>query len=117
MAENIRRRGVAASIAAPRDLPPGCAHVQWRVENQEEVARFLEDHMVRIKPIPGDQLLIQGAFTGADIQVSPGDVLVLHNDKIGVIRVPESAKFRESDNPDDFAPGTAGHMADDFTKH
>lgn len=110
-ASKLRGRGVAAGIAAPRDLPPGCPYVQWRVENQEEVARFLEDFMVRIKPIPGDQLLIQGAFTGADIQVSPGDVLVMHNDQIGVVRVPESAKYRESDNPDDFKKGEAGYIA------
>ena len=70
--------------------------------------------MVRIKPIPGDQLLIQGAFTGADIQVSPGDVLVIQNDQLGVVRVPESAKFRESDDPDDFAKGTAGHISRDL---
>ena len=94
----------------PRDLPKVDAYVQWRVENQEEVARFLEDFMVRIKPIPGDQLLIQGAFTGMDLQVSPGDVLVLHNDQLGVVRIPESAKFRESDDPDDFQKGTAGHI-------
>jgi len=111
---NLRGRGVAAAIPHPRDLPPGCPHIQWRVENQEEVARFLEDFMVRIKPIPGDQLLIQGAFTGADIQVSPGDVLVLYNDKIGVVRVPESAKYRESDDPDDFKKGEAGYIDPDL---
>jgi hypothetical protein len=61
-------------------------------------------------PIPGNQLLVQGAFTGVDIQVSPGDVLVLKDGRLGVVRIPESAKFRESDDPDDFAPGTAGHM-------
>jgi hypothetical protein len=95
----------------PRDLPKVDAYVQWRVENQEEVARFLEDFMVRIKPIPGDQLLIQGAFTGMDIQVSPGDVLVLKNNQLGVVRIPESAKFRESDDPDDFKKGEAGHIS------
>lgn len=84
--------------------------MQWRVENQEEFARFLEPFMVRIKPIPGDQLLIQGAFTGIDIQVSPGDVLVIYDDRLGVIRVPESAKYRESDNPDDFKKGEAGYL-------
>ncbi len=112
--DKLRGRGVAASIPVPRDLPQVDAYIQWRVENQEEVARFLEDFMCRIRPIPGDQLLIQGAFTGADIQVSPGDVLVLNNGRLGVVRIPESAKFRESDDPDDFAKGTAGYMDPDL---
>lgn len=108
--DKLRGRGVAASIPLPRDLPKVDAYIQWRVENEEEVARFLEDFMVRMVAIPGNQLLIQGAFTGMDIQVSPGDVLCLKNGQLGVVRIPESAKFRESDDPDDFAPGTAGHM-------
>ena len=110
----LRGRGVAAAIPLPRDLPQVDSYVQWRVENQEEVARFLEDYMVRIKPIPGDQLLIQGAITGTDLQVSPGDVLVLNKGQLGVVRIPESAKFRESDDPDDFAKGEAGYMDPDL---
>lgn len=111
MADNkLRGRGVAASIPLPRDLPKVDAYVQWRVENQEEVARFLEDFMVRVKAIPGDQLLIQGAITGMDLQVSPGDVIVLNDNQLGVVRIPESAKYRESDNSDDFKKGEAGHI-------
>ena len=111
MADNkLRGRGVAASIPLPRDLPKVDAYVQWRVENQEEVARFLEDFMVRIKPIPGDQLLIQGAITGMDLQVSPGDVIVLNGSQLGVVRIPESEKYRESDDSDDFKKGEAGHI-------
>lgn len=106
----LRGRGVAAKIPLPRDLPQVDAFVQWRVENQEEVARFLEDFMVRIKPIPGDQLLIQSAFTKMDLQVSPGDVLILNNGQLGIVRIPESAKYRESDNPDDFQKGEAGYF-------
>ncbi len=108
--DKLRQRGVAASIPLPRDLPQVDSYVQWRVENQEEIARFLEPFLCRIKPIPGDQLLIQGALTGTDIQVSPGDVLVLDKGQLGVVRIPESAKFRESDDPADFAKGTAGYM-------
>ncbi len=66
--------------------------------------------MVRIKPIPGDQLLIQGAITGSDFQVSPGDVLVLTDGRIGVVRIPESEKYRESDDSDDFKKGEPGHI-------
>jgi len=109
-ADKLRGRGVASAIPLPRDLPQVDAYIQWRVENQEEVARFLEDFMVRIKPIPGDQILIQGAFTGMDIQVSPGDVIILKDNQLGVVRIPESVKFRESDDPDDFKKGEAGYM-------
>lgn len=66
--------------------------------------------MVRVKAIPGDQLLIQGAITGMDLQVSPGDVIVLNDNQLGVVRIPESAKYRESDNSDDFKKGEAGHI-------
>lgn len=106
----LRGRGVAAAIPMPRDLPKVDKYIQWRVENQEEFARFLEPFMVRIKPIPGDQLLIQGAITGMDLQISPGDVLILNNDQLGVVRIPESEKYRESDDSDDFKKGEAGHI-------
>ena len=66
----------------PRDLPKVDSYVQWRVENEEEVARFLEPFMCRMKAIPGHQLLIQGAFTGMEIQVSPGDVLCLKDGQL-----------------------------------
>lgn len=107
---SLRGRGVAAAIPLPRDMPKVDAYVQWRVENQEEMARFLEPFMVRIKPIPGDQLLIQAAMTGSDIQLSPGDVLVLQGDQLGVVRIPESAKYRESEDPADFKKGEAGYI-------
>jgi hypothetical protein len=110
---SLRNRGVAAAIPLPRDLPKVDAYVQWRVENQEEFARFVEPFLCRIKPIPGDQLLVQGAMTGMDIQVSPGDVLILKDGRLGVIRIPESAKYRESDDSDDFKKGEAGHIAGD----
>ena len=110
---SLRGRGVAAAIPLPRDLPKADSYVQWRVENQEEFARFLEPFMCRIKPIPGDQLLVQGAITGMDIQVSPGDVLILKDGRLGVVRIPESEKYRESDDSDDFKKGEAGHIAAD----
>ena len=114
--DKLRGRGVAASIPLPRDLPKVDGYCQWRVENQEEVARFLEPFMVRIKPIPGDQLLLQGAITGMDLQVSPGDIIILQGDQLAVIQIPESKKYRESDDPADFKKGEAGHIAADL-KH
>ena len=107
---SLRGRGPAFHIARPADLPPGVAFIQWRVENLEEMTRFLEPFMVRIMPIPGDQLMIQGALTAMDLQISPGDCLIVHNDKLGVVRVPESAKYRESDDPAAFKKGQAGYI-------
>ena len=90
-------------LPRPDDMP-GVPWVQWRVENMEELSRFLEDFMVRIKQIPGDQILIQGAFTKADIQLSPGDCLVLWpataehpSERLGVVRAPDSIVHREAD--------------------
>jgi hypothetical protein len=91
------------ALPRPSDLPD-VPWVQWRVENKDEVARFLEDFMVRIKPIPGDQLLIQSSFTKMDIQVSPGDCIVLWpataerpSERLGLIRSPNSLQHREVD--------------------
>lgn len=91
-------------LPRPSDLPD-VPWVQWRVENEEEMARFLEDFMVRMIRIPGDQLLIQAAFSkGSDIQLSPGDVLVLWpataespGEQLGVVRSPASVVHREAD--------------------
>ena len=66
--------------------------------------------MVRIKPIPGDQLLIQGAFTKMDLQLSPGDCLILHNDRLGVVRVPESEVYRSGDASDFTDKRKAGYI-------
>lgn len=86
-------------LSEPTDLP-NVPSVQWRVENMEEVARFLEEFEVRMRPAPGDQLLVQG-LGGMNLQLSPGDVLVLHEKEgraqLGVIRVPESVAHREGE--------------------
>jgi len=90
-------------LPRPSDLPD-VPWVQWRVENDDEMLRFLEDFEVRMMRIPGDQLLIQAAFAKDDIQLSPGDCLVLWpitaerpNEQLGVIRAPDSVPFREAD--------------------
>lgn len=88
-------------LPEPTDMP-ALPWVQWRVENIDDFHRFLEDFEVRMKRIPGDQLLIQGAWAHWSIQLSPGDCLVLWpasaerpREQLGVIRVPESVRFRE----------------------
>ena len=95
------------------DLPsdmPDLPWVQWRVENVEEMCRFLEDEIankfnvqVRMVNIPGHQVLIQTAVLTADLQLSPGGCLVIHFDearqvpRLGVIRSRNSVPFREAD--------------------
>lgn len=100
-------RGPAAGIAPPTDMP-ALPWIQWKVENVEEIARFLEEWDVRLRAAPANNLLVQGAHTGMNLQVSPGDCLVLWpataehpREQLGVVRVPESAKFRESENIED----------------
>jgi len=105
-------RGPAAGIAPPTDMPD-LPWIQWRVENVEEIARFLEEWEVRLRAAPANNLLVQGisphpGMPGMNLQVSPGDCLVLWpataehpREQLGVVRVPESAKFRESENIED----------------
>lgn len=87
-------------LPLPTDMP-NVPWIQWRVENLEEMDKFLDEYKVRMRSIPGDQLLIQSAFTRADIQLSPGDCLLLldHEGRkqLGVVRVPASLQVREGD--------------------
>ncbi len=93
-------QGFLNRLPRPTDMPD-VPWVQWRVENVEEMARFLEDFMVRMRPALGDQLIVQTAFTKGDIQLSPGDCLVLMENqgrkRLGVVRVPASLQVREGD--------------------
>lgn len=108
------------SLEVPTDMPD-IPWVQWRVENVEEMYRFLEDEIankfnvqVRMVNIPGHQVLIQTAVLGSDLQLSPGDCLVIANyegqPRLGVIRSAKSVPFREADglrdhnNPEFMAP-------------
>jgi hypothetical protein len=94
-------------LEKPTDMPD-LPWVQWRVENVEEMARFIEDQVVnkfnvraRFVNIPGDQLLIQTAVLNSDLQLSPGDCLVVHPDagrpRLGIVRAANSVPFREAD--------------------
>jgi len=91
---------------------PDVPWVQWRVENLEEFARFIEDEIVNkfgakvyVKNIPGDQLLLQTHMLNSDIQLSPGDCLVIHahngRPRLGIVRARESVVFREGDGLQD----------------
>jgi hypothetical protein len=88
-------------LPVPTDMPD-VPWIQWRVENVDEMLRFLEDYEVRMVPIIGDQLLIQTAYTHGDIQLSPGDCLVIGETeggraRLGVVRAAASVVHREAD--------------------
>ena len=87
---------------------PAVPWVQWRVENIQEMARFIEDEIVnrldvrvRVSHVPGDQLVIQTPVFNSDLQLSPGDCLVVHEHagrpRLGVVRARESVAIREAD--------------------
>lgn len=88
-------------LPVPTDMPD-LPWIQWRVENIEEMLRFLEPYECRMAPIPGDQVLIQTRFTAGDIQLSPGDCLVIvklegGRERLGVVRAAASVVLREAD--------------------
>lgn len=113
-------QGFLNKLALPSDMPD-LPWVQWRVENIEEVSRFIEDEIVnkfgamcRVTNIPGNQLLLQTLVLNSDIQLSPGDCLVIHEHmglpRLGIVRAANSVPFREADglkdhnNPEFMAP-------------
>lgn len=97
-------RGKAAGIDAPVDLPKGWRWVQWRVENIDELARFLEGFDVRMRPIPGDGMLVQARYTHMNLQLSPGDVLIVKpavddsGEQLGMIHAKTAIEHRESED-------------------
>lgn len=94
-------------LEKPTDMPD-LPWIQWRVENVDEMYQFLEDQIankfnvqVRMVNIPGDQVLIQTTVLNADLQLSPGDCLVIHPDagrpRLGIVRAANSVPHREAD--------------------
>ena len=95
-------QGFLNRLDTPSDMPSDLPWIQWRVENIEEMIRFLEPYEARMVPIPGDQVLIQTRFTHASIQLSPGDCLVVAKrpdgrEQLGVIHAAASVVHREAD--------------------
>ena len=98
-----RRQGKAAQIERLTDLPKGLKYIQWRVENIDELAVFLEPFVCRIRRILGDQIIV--IFPGGgNLQLSPGDCLVvqpraseLQSDKLGVIHAKTTPAYRETE--------------------
>lgn len=100
-------QGYLNRIETPVDMP-NVPWVQWRVENLEEFSRFIEDNIVnalgvrvRVSRVPGDQLVLQTVVLNSDLQLSPGDCLVIHEHngrpRLGVVRARTSVPVREAD--------------------
>lgn len=104
--------GKAANIEQPVDLPSGWKWIQWKVENADELAVFLEDFVVRMRRAPGDHMLIQAPGGLMTLQLSPGDVLVIRpavddsGEQLGVIKSSHSDEFKESETPHLILPGS-----------
>jgi len=96
-------RGKATGIDAPVDLPKGWRWIQWRIENADELAVFLEGYDVRMRRAPGDHMLIQARHTGMNLQLSPGDCLVIKpadddtGEQLGMIHSRNAIQYRESE--------------------
>jgi len=92
-------------LPVPTDMPD-VPWIQWRVENVEELVRFLEDFEVDIRRVPGDQVIIRTPVLNSDIQLSPGDCLVIVQQatpfgprpRLGVVRAERSVPIREGDD-------------------
>lgn len=85
------------------DVPKGWKAIQWVVENADDLAIFLEDYDVRMRRIPGHGMLIQGRTTGMNLQLMPGDALVIRpalddsGEQLGVIYSANAIEHRESE--------------------
>ncbi len=65
-------------------------NAQWKIDNQPELEKILADFAVQFER-SGDHLLITGPM-GLEIELAPGDCLLLDGERIGVVRVPVEAK-------------------------
>ena len=96
-------RGFASQIDQNVKVPDGWRYVQWLVENPDELAVFLEPYDVRMRRIPGNGMLVQARHTGMNLQLMPGDCLVIRpatddsGEQLGVIYSPMAKEHRESE--------------------
>lgn len=61
-------------------------HAQWTCDNLNQIAHLLYPFDVSIQR-SGDALLITG-HDGMEIELLPGDSLIVEDDKLGVVRTP-----------------------------
>ena len=77
-------------MSTESDLLKRYPHVQWRVDNLDEIEALLVDHEARMRVDTDDRLLLQ-AVGGLDTHLMPGDCLLLDGDRLGIVRAPTTA--------------------------
>ena len=65
-------------------------NAQWKINNQPELEKILTDFAVQFER-SGDHLLITGPM-GLEIELEPGDGVIIDGERIGVVRVPKQVK-------------------------
>ena len=65
-------------------------NAQWKLNNQPELEKLLTDFALQFER-SGDHLLITGPL-GLEIELAPGDCLMIDGERLGVVRVPVEAK-------------------------
>lgn len=70
-------------------------NAQWRCDNQDEIEALLTEFVVQTER-SGDCLLIIGPL-GLEVELKPGDCLLIDGDRIGVMAVPDTE--RPQDKP------------------
>jgi len=106
-------QGFLNRLETPTDMPD-VPWIQWRVENVEEMYKFLQEQIcdrydvrARMLNAPGNQIVIQTAVLNSDLQLSPGDCLVIQEQpikgteggraRLGIVRAKDSVPHREAD--------------------
>ena len=77
-------------MSTEADLLKRYPHVQWRVDNLDEIEALLIQHQARCRVDTDDRLLLQG-WGGLDTHLNPGDCLLLNVDRLGIVRAPDSS--------------------------
>ena len=78
-----------ARLSTHSEILSKLPNVQWRLDNIDAIAAFLDKYEARVAR-DGDRLLVQ-AYGGLDTHLDPGDCLILEGDKLGILRVPDGA--------------------------
>ncbi len=65
-------------------------NAQWKLNNQAEIEKLFPDFVVQFER-SGDHLLLTGPM-GMEIELEPGDCLMVDGERVGVVRVPVEAK-------------------------
>ena len=64
---------------------------QWKGDNQAEIENLLSAFVVRTDRFK-DDLLITG-INGMNIELHPGDCIIVEGERLGIVRVPEAREI------------------------